>query len=750
MPMPAEGERGMHIAMVSVHGLIRGSELELGRDADTGGQTKYVVELARALARRDEVRQVDLFTRRVEDDRVSSDYARDEESLGEGARIVRIRAGGDRYRRKELLWPSLDAFVRGMLAFYRGEGTLPDLVHGHYADAGYVALAFAELADIPLVFTGHSLGRNKLRALKGAGMDDESIERQYRIGHRIDVEEEVLASADLVVASTRHEVARGYELYESAPEARFTVIPPGIDVERFYPYYYDLDEAFDPGEAIVRARVRMRQEIARFLTEPDKPLILAISRPDRRKNIDGLVIAYGEDKELQHIANLAIFAGVRKDIEAMDDNEREVLTRMLLLMDRYDLYGRMALPKKHEPDTDIPVLYRIAAGRRGVFVNPALVENFGITLIEASSSGLPVVSTDHGGPKDIIELCRSGLLVDARDTTAIQDALRSILVEREQWERYSENGIRGVREHFSWRAHSERYLEALSGLDSEPRRHRRSPAARALRPGRKVLVSDIDHTLVDDAGAPSAGIADLARAVAERDIAVVVATGRSLARTRPVVARLRDAGLPHPVAMVCSVGSEIYYGEEEVPDRGWAHRLERGGWKRDDIVAALAELDGRKLQEDDAQGPYKVSYYLDPDGSADATGTDGAVTHDATERVERALAEAGLEATVVVSKDRFVDVLPRRASKGRAVQWLERVFGLQEKDIAVAGDSGNDREMLVGRHAGIVVGNHAPELERLAGRPGITFVEGEMAAGVLEGLAALGWWEDAQQPTATH
>src|SRR5690606_33659415 len=192
------------------------------------------------------------------------------------------------------------------------------------------------------------------------GMDDESIERQYRIGHRIDGEEEVLASADLVVASTRHEVARGYELYESAPEARFTVIPPGIDVERFYPYYYDLDEAFDPGEAIVRARVRMRQEIARFLTEPDKPMILATRRPDRRKNIDGLVIAYGEDKELQHIANLAIFAGVRKDIEAMDDNEREVLTRMLLLMDRYDLYGRMALPKKHEPDTDIPVLYRIA------------------------------------------------------------------------------------------------------------------------------------------------------------------------------------------------------------------------------------------------------------------------------------------------------------------------------------------------------------------------------------------------------
>lgn len=734
--------------MVSVHGLIRGFELELGRDADTGGQTKYVVELARALARRDDVSQVDLFTRRVEDERVSSAYARDVEPLGDGARIVRVRAGGDRYRRKELLWPSLDAFVRGMLTFYREEGALPDLVHGHYADAGYVAMAFAELVDVPLVFTGHSLGRNKLRALKGAGLDDDAIERQYKIAHRIDVEEEVLANADLVVASTRHEVARGYELYDAAPEARFEVIPPGIDVERFYPYYYDLDEAFDPGEDIVRARVRMRQEIARFLTEPDKPLILAISRPDRRKNIDGLVIAYGEDKELQHIANLAIFAGVRKDIEAMDDNEREVLTRMLLLMDRYDLYGRMALPKKHEPDTDIPVLYRIAAGRRGVFVNPALVENFGITLIEASSSGLPVVSTDHGGPKDIISLCQSGRLVDARDTSAIQDALRSILVDREQWERYSENGIHGVREHFSWRAHSERYVAALSAIEADAPRHRRSGAARELRPGRKVLISDIDHTLVDDAGHPSSGIDALARAMREHDIALVVATGRSLARTRPVVARLREAGLRHPVAMVCSVGSEIYYGESEVQDRGWAHRLERGGWDRAAVVGALASVDGVALQEDEAQGPFKVSYYLQNDSNGDPTGVQGnrPATDETYERVEQALTDAGVDATVVVSKDRFVDVLPKRASKGRAVQWLERVFGLREGDIAVAGDSGNDREMLVGRHAGIVVGNHAPELEGLAGRPNVTFTEGAMAAGVLEGIEALGWLEREAAP----
>ena len=57
----------LFIVLISVHGLIRGHDLELGRDADTGGQTKYVVELARALGERADVERVILLTRRVID-----------------------------------------------------------------------------------------------------------------------------------------------------------------------------------------------------------------------------------------------------------------------------------------------------------------------------------------------------------------------------------------------------------------------------------------------------------------------------------------------------------------------------------------------------------------------------------------------------------------------------------------------------------------------------------------------------------
>ena len=65
----------LYIVLISLHGLIRGHNLELGRDADTGGQTKYVVELARALGERADVEKVVLLTRRVIDSQVSPDYA---------------------------------------------------------------------------------------------------------------------------------------------------------------------------------------------------------------------------------------------------------------------------------------------------------------------------------------------------------------------------------------------------------------------------------------------------------------------------------------------------------------------------------------------------------------------------------------------------------------------------------------------------------------------------------------------------
>jgi len=158
-----------------------------------------------------------------------------------------------------------------------------------------------------------------------------------------------------------------------------------------------------------QAHITLQHELQRFWVGPQKPFILALCRPDQRKNISGLITAYGEDKDLQAIANLAIFAGIRKNITVMKENERNVLTEMLLLMDQYDLYGKLAIPKKHDFTSEVPELYRLCAESEGIFVNPALVEPFGLTLVEAASCGLPIIATKDGGPADIIKNCRNGL-----------------------------------------------------------------------------------------------------------------------------------------------------------------------------------------------------------------------------------------------------------------------------------------------------------------------------------------------------
>ena len=155
----------IYIALISVHGLIRGQNLELGRDADTGGQTLYVLELAQALSELPEVAQVDLVTRRIIDENIDPDYAEPIETLNDKLRVVRIDAGPEEYIYKEHLWEHLDGFADSLADFFRHQGHIPDLIHSHYADAGLVGSHVANLLGIPLVHTGHSLGRVKRLSL---------------------------------------------------------------------------------------------------------------------------------------------------------------------------------------------------------------------------------------------------------------------------------------------------------------------------------------------------------------------------------------------------------------------------------------------------------------------------------------------------------------------------------------------------------------------------------------------------------
>ncbi len=444
-------KRPLTIVLISVHGLVRGNHLELGRDADTGGQVKYVVELARALGEHSDVGKVVLLTRRVIDDQISPEYAEPLELLSDKASIVRIECGEAKYLRKELLWDVLETFVDNAYDYLKTLPRTPDWIHGHYADAGYVGARLSHRLGVPLVFTGHSLGRNKRSQLLASGVKHREIEATYNISRRIEAEETTLSVAQRIITSTQQEIENQYGLYDFYQPDLMRVIPPGVDLTSFFPPRSN--ELCEP----------ISLELRRFLSDPHKPMILAIARPDPKKNFVSLLTAYGQSPELQHAANLVLVAGNRDDVLEMETVTRTTLNDILIAIDRFDLYGKVAYPKHHHPN-DIPVLLRMAASSQGVFVNPALTEPFGLTLIEAAASGLPIVATEDGGPSDIIKNLRNGRLINPLDTQAMGDTLIDMLDNSRQWQVYSRNGVERVAKYYSWRSHVERYLEDVCPL----------------------------------------------------------------------------------------------------------------------------------------------------------------------------------------------------------------------------------------------------------------------------------------------
>lgn len=693
----------LKISLLSLHGLIRVHEPELGRDADTGGQIRYVLELAAELARHPRVREVELITRQILDSRVDECYAQLEEQLAPNAKLIRIPFGPRRYLRKESLWPFLEMFIDQTLIHFRRHG-LPDVIHGHYADAGLAGAQLARLLHIPYVFTGHSLGRVKKLRLSQGRTSPDKLERKYKFRTRVEGEETALETAALVVTSTNQEVEQQYAMYHHYQPDRMEVIPPGVDLSEFRP----------PGEQ--DGEPPIAAEIHRFLRDPAKPIILTMARPDERKNLETLVRVYGESAELQERANLVLVLGTRGDLRELPKSQRTIITHILYLIDLHNLYGRVAYPKTHQP-SDVPDLYRLATISRGVFVNPALTEPFGLTLLEAAASGLPVVATNDGGPRDIIANCKNGLLVDPLDLPSIEKALLRCLTEPDQWDTWSAGGLTGAQEHYTWKKHVERYVRDISEIVSHADQPAvmEGPRIRRIPRFDRLIITDLDNTLTGDDEA----LHEFLELLKQNDhVGFGIATGRTLASAQQLIAELN---LPRPDVLITGAGTQLHYGETLTPDLSWQKQI-GDAWQPDQVRELLEQLPGVFPQPPENQSEYKVSFEIDLTQSPSISA------------LKRQLREAGLRAKVVLSHSMYLDVLPVRGGSDLSLRHVLWKWGFSPEHVLVAGDSGNDAGMLLGRTLGVVVGNYSSELERLKRRPRIYFAQGRNARGILEGI----------------
>jgi len=297
------------------------------------------------------------------------------------------------------------------------------------------------------------------------------------------------------------------------------------------------------------------------------------------------------------------------------------------------------------------------------------------------------------------------------------EKIYEVLGNKSRWQRFSRAGIRCARNTYTWAGHVETYLGEVKRILGKRRREKKrfSLSRNRLPTVDRVLICDIDNTLLGDGEALHQLMTRLNTA-GDR-VAFGVATGRHLSSALKI---LREWKVPIPDLLITSVGSEIYYGNGLVEDMGWARHINYQ-WKPEQKQQVLEDIEGLKLQPKVNQHRFKLSYYVDPDKIPSIKSLQGM------------LRKRDLHCKLIYSHQAYLDLLPVRASKGLAIRYLMLKWGLRPDHMLVAGDSGNDIEMLRGETLGVVVGNYSPELESLRGEPRIYFAEGGYATGVLEG-----------------
>ena len=443
---------GLYIQMHSMHGLFRSSNLELGRDEDTGGQIVYVLELAKALGELKEIEKVDIVTRRIVDSRYPG-YSEKIERVTDKVSIVRISCGPKRYVMKVNLWPYLEEFKENCKKYLKKIKRFPDVFQSNYADSGYVCSMLSKELGVPQMHTGHSLGIPKMRKLGITKKNMHKFKNQFHFEKRFPAEQATIDSSKIIVTSTKQEMKEQYSGYKIGRNAsKFRVAAPGIDVEKFHP---------KPKKTLLKKdQTAIRQVFENIVDQNFKrrrrKIVAMLSRMDTRKNILGFLNAYSKETSLRSVCNLMIFA------ETLRGNEKEqkLIRKLNSVIRKNNLYDHLAIPSLHlDYETQVPEFYRYLADKKGVFINPALIEPFGLTIIEAMACGVPVVATKHGGPSEIIKDGENGFLVDPKNSKEMSKKIRMILNDSKLWHKFSEKGRKHVRMNYTWTATAKKYLK---------------------------------------------------------------------------------------------------------------------------------------------------------------------------------------------------------------------------------------------------------------------------------------------------
>lgn len=456
----------MHLAFLNPQGNFDPADSYWTEHPDFGGQLVYVKEVALALGEMGH--RVDIVTRQIVDPAWTEFAAvEDQYPHASNVHILRFPAGPQEFLPKEELWPHLAEWVDRILAFY-DEDSAPVANTTHYADGGLAGALIHERRGTPFTFTGHSLGAQKMDKLQATSESLAELDRRFHFKERIIAERVAMNRAGLIITSTEQERFEqyGHPAYQGAVdpanEAKFRVVPPGVNLRIFSP-------APGPADAVVSERIA--SALVRDIETQRRrlPLIIASSRLDRKKNVTGLVQAFVSTPELRALANLALVVrGLDNPLGQRDElrgEERAILEEIAALAEAEGAEGTItSFPLNSQEE--LAAGYRIVAARRGVFALTALYEPFGLAPLEAMACGLPVVVTRNGGPSEsMVEGDREfGVLVDPTAPADIARGLLRLLVDEAVWEQFHQAGMERVESRYTWERTAAGYLAAIETL----------------------------------------------------------------------------------------------------------------------------------------------------------------------------------------------------------------------------------------------------------------------------------------------
>lgn len=411
----------LRIAMLSYHTCPLAT---LG-GKDTGGMNVYVRELTRQLGKMDI--HVDVFTR-SQDDHVPHVL----HELGYGNRVVHIPAGPEHPMPKQELANYIPEFVEGIKAFACDKKIKYDIIHSHYWMSGIAAASLSDgWAGSPIVHMFHTLGEMKNRIARA----DEEREGAYRI----EGEKQVLRRADRIVVATLAELTQLRFLYK-ADASKMVVIPPGVNVSRFYPIPSDEAKMY-------------------IGLQPEDRMILFVGRIEPLKGVDTLLEAMSclQMKESRPV-HLAIIGG---DPSASPEMMNVEMARLKNLCEVLGLDQSVVFLGVRDQDK---LSYYYSAA--DVVVMPSHYESFGMVALEAMACGTPVIASEVGGLAYLVRDGETGFTIPAEEPETLCEKLSWLLNDRELHDSMSKRAVEYAQD-YAWEKIAKQIVDVYEGLMKE-------------------------------------------------------------------------------------------------------------------------------------------------------------------------------------------------------------------------------------------------------------------------------------------